>query len=46
MRKEGSGTRMAERNFFKKLKFRPDLRLELGSKEAITESVAGVWAAP
>ena len=42
MRKEGSGTRMAERNFFKKLKFRPDLRLELGSKEAITESVAGV----
>jgi DNA-binding transcriptional LysR family regulator len=32
---------MAVDNCFKKLKFRPDLRLELGSNEAIKESVAG-----
>jgi len=32
---------MAGDNFFKKLKFRPDLRLELGSNETIKESVAG-----
>lgn len=32
---------MAVDNFFKKLKFRPDLRLDLGSNEAIKESVAG-----
>lgn len=41
LREEGSGTRMAVDNSFKKLKFRPDLRLELGSNEAIKESVAG-----
>ena len=41
LREEGSGTRMAVDNFFKNLKFRPDLRLELGSNEAIKESVAG-----
>ena len=41
LREEGSGTRMAEDNCFKALKFRPDLRLELGSNEAIKESVAG-----
>jgi DNA-binding transcriptional LysR family regulator len=41
LREEGSGTRMAVDNCFKKLKFRPDLRLELGSNEAIKESVAG-----
>jgi len=41
LREEGSGTRMAVDNYFKRLKFRPDLRLELGSNEAIKESVAG-----
>jgi DNA-binding transcriptional LysR family regulator len=41
LREEGSGTRMAVDNYFKKLKFRPNLRLELGSNEAIKESVAG-----
>ena len=41
LREAGSGTRMAVDNCFKKLKFRPDLRLELGSNEAIKESVAG-----
>jgi DNA-binding transcriptional LysR family regulator len=41
LREEGSGTRMAVDNCFKKLKFRPNLRLELGSNEAIKESVAG-----
>ena len=41
LREEGSGTRMAVEQCFKKLKFRPDLRLELGSNEAIKESVAG-----
>lgn len=41
LREKGSGTRMAVDNCFKKLKFRPDLRLELGSNEAIKESVAG-----
>ena len=41
LREEGSGTRMAVDKCFKKLKFRPDLRLELGSNEAIKESVAG-----
>ena len=41
LREEGSGTRMAIDKFFKKEKFRPKLRLELGSNEAIKESVAG-----
>ncbi|NVO04773.1 MAG: LysR family transcriptional regulator [Rhodoferax sp.] len=41
LREQGSGTRMAVDQFFKKRKFRPDLRLELGSNEAIKESVAG-----
>ncbi len=41
LREQGSGTRMAVDNCFKQLKFRPDLRLELGSNEAIKESVAG-----
>ncbi len=41
LREDGSGTRMAVDNCFKKLKFRPNLRLELGSNEAIKESVAG-----
>jgi DNA-binding transcriptional LysR family regulator len=41
LREKGSGTRMAVDNYFKKQKFRPDLRLELGSNEAIKEAVAG-----
>lgn len=41
LREKGSGTRMAIDNYFKRLKFRPNLRLELGSNEAIKESVAG-----
>jgi DNA-binding transcriptional LysR family regulator len=40
-REKGSGTRMAADQFFKQMKFRPDVRLELGSNEAIKESVAG-----
>jgi DNA-binding transcriptional LysR family regulator len=40
-REKGSGTRMAGDQFFRKMKFRPDVRLELGSNEAIKESVAG-----
>lgn len=41
LREKGSGTRMAIDHYFKAAKFRPDLRLELGSNEAIKESVAG-----
>jgi DNA-binding transcriptional LysR family regulator len=41
LREQGSGTRMAVDSYFKKIKFRPNLRLELGSNEAIKESVAG-----
>ncbi len=41
LREKGSGTRMAIDQHFKRLKFRPDVRLELGSNEAIKESVAG-----
>jgi DNA-binding transcriptional LysR family regulator len=41
LREKGSGTRMAIDQFFKAAKFRPNLRLELGSNEAIKESVAG-----
>ncbi len=41
LREKGSGTRMAIDHFFKAVKFRPNLRLELGSNEAIKESVAG-----
>jgi len=37
----GSGTRMAIDAHFKHLGFKPDLRLELGSNEAIKEAVAG-----
>lgn len=40
-REKGSGTRMAGDEFFRKMKFRPDVRLELGSNEAVKESVAG-----
>ena len=41
VREKGSGTRMATDAHFKKLKFRPDVRLELGSNEAIKQSVIG-----
>jgi DNA-binding transcriptional LysR family regulator len=41
LREKGSGTRMAIDGFCKKNKFHPDVRLELGSNEAIKESVAG-----
>lgn len=41
LRERGSGTRMAIDHYFKAVKFRPNLRLELGSNEAIKESVAG-----
>lgn len=41
MREPGSGTRMAADQYFQKARFRPDVRLELGSNESIKESVAG-----
>jgi len=40
-REKGSGTRMAADHYFRKKRFKPDIRLELGSNEAIKESVAG-----
>ena len=41
LRESGSGTRMAVDHYFKQLRFKPDLRLELGSNEAVKEAVAG-----
>ncbi|MBL8791047.1 MAG: LysR family transcriptional regulator [Rhizobiales bacterium] len=41
MRERGSGTRMAVDHHFRKHRFRPDIRMELGSNEAIKEAVAG-----
>lgn len=41
LREKGSGTRMAADKYFKSQKFRPDIRMELGSNEAIKEAVAG-----
>jgi DNA-binding transcriptional LysR family regulator len=41
LREQGSGTRMAADEFFGSRRFRPDIRLELGSNEAIKEAVAG-----
>ena len=41
LREPGSGTRMAVDQYFRKKKFKPNIRLELGSNEAIKESVAG-----
>ena len=41
LRERGSGTRMAINAYFKRNRFKPDLRLELGSNEAIKEAVAG-----
>ena len=41
LRERGSGTRMAIDAHFKSRGFKPNLRLELGSNEAIKEAVAG-----
>jgi DNA-binding transcriptional LysR family regulator len=41
LRESGSGTRMAIDRHFRKQRFKPDIRLELGSNEALRESVAG-----
>lgn len=41
LRERGSGTRMTVDAYFKRLRFKPNLRLELGSNEAIKEAVAG-----
>jgi len=41
LRERGSGTRMAVDAQFRKLRFSPLLRLELGSNEAIKQAVAG-----
>ena len=40
-REKGSGTRMATEAHFKKLKFKAEVRLELGSNEAIKQAVIG-----
>jgi DNA-binding transcriptional LysR family regulator len=40
LRERGSGTRMAVDAHFKRHGFKPDVRLELGSNEAIREAVA------
>lgn len=41
LREQGSGTRMAADAFFRKQRYAPTLRLELGSNEAVREAVAG-----
>ena len=41
LREKGSGTRMTSDKFFKQFKFHPNIRMELGSNEAIKEAVAG-----
>ena len=41
LRERGSGTRMAVDAHFRQLKFKPRVRLEMGSNEAIKEAVAG-----
>ena len=41
LREPGSGTRMAVDQHFRKHRFHPDVRLELGSNEAVKEAVAG-----
>ncbi len=40
-REKGSGTRMTVDAHFKKMNFNPDIRLELGSNEAIKQAVIG-----
>ena len=41
LRERGSGTRMAVDQYFQKHRFKPAIRMELGSNEAIKEAVAG-----
>jgi DNA-binding transcriptional LysR family regulator len=41
LRERGSGTRLAVDAHFRRSRFKPDVRLELGSNEAIREAVAG-----
>jgi len=41
LREKGSGTRLASDAHFKKYRFRPRIRLELGSNEAIKQCVIG-----
>jgi DNA-binding transcriptional LysR family regulator len=41
LREQGSGTRLATDAHFRKQRYTPDLRLELGSNEAVREAVAG-----
>jgi len=41
LREPGSGTRMAVDRYFRRRGFRPRVRLELGSNEAVKEAVAG-----
>lgn len=41
LREPGSGTRMAAERYFRQKKFKPNIRLEWGSNEAVKESVAG-----
>lgn len=41
LRERGSGTRMAVDQHFRRHRFTPDIRMELGSNEAIKEAVAG-----
>lgn len=41
LREQGSGTRMGVDQFFKQHKWRPNIRMELGSNEAVKEAVAG-----
>lgn len=41
LREQGSGTRLAADAYFRKQRYVPDLRLELGSNEAVREAVAG-----
>jgi DNA-binding transcriptional LysR family regulator len=41
VREPGSGTRMAVDRYFRRRGFRPRVRLELGSNEAVKEAVAG-----
>lgn len=41
LREQGSGTRMAIDEHFRRARFQPGVRLELGNNEAIREAVAG-----
>lgn len=41
LREGGSGTRMTCDQYFKRKKFEPNVRLELGSNESVKEAVAG-----